>query len=202
MKKLSFVYVIAAAIAMLSFRVNSDKEKTTNYQFDTEKSRITWLGKKVTGEHTGNIKLAEGNVHANGGKLTAGSFKIDMNSITCTDLEDEKYNAKLIGHLKSDDFFSSDKHKHAEFIIKSVKPAKNNQHEVTGDLTIKGIKQTITFPATVKIDGKQLTATAKVKVNRTKFDIKYGSGSFFDGLGDKMIYDDFELDLNLVATTK
>ena len=109
-------------------------------------------------------------------------------------------NDKLVGHLKSDDFFGVETHPTATFVLKSAEKKSGNEYTVKGDLTIKGITKSIEFPATVKVSGNTLEASAEVVIDRSKFDVKYGSGSFFDGLGDKMIYDDFTLDISLVAT--
>jgi polyisoprenoid-binding protein YceI len=115
-----------------------------------------------------------------------------MTSITVTDLEAGSGKEKLEGHLKSDDFFGVANHKKAMFTINKVDGSKGT-YRVYGYLTIKGI----TNPATFQMEIKGNTAMASFKVNRTKFDIKYGSSSFFDDLKDKAIYDDFDLNVNL-----
>jgi polyisoprenoid-binding protein YceI len=127
-----------------------------------------------------------------------------MTSITCSDLEDPTYNAKLVEHLKSDDFFSSEKHKEATFEITEIKPTEgpaspSGFHHVKGKLTIKAITHEIEFPAMITFNGNLVYAEAKIKVDRTKWDIRYGSGSFFNDLGDKMIYDEFVMEVNLAA---
>jgi polyisoprenoid-binding protein YceI len=115
-----------------------------------------------------------------------------MTSITCTDLTGE-YKSNLEGHLKSDDFFSISNYPTANLVITKVsKPTKDN-YNISAKLTIKGITQNIDFVA--KVNGKTLSTT--LVIDRTKFNIKYGSGSFFDSLGDNMIYDDFELKVKL-----
>jgi polyisoprenoid-binding protein YceI len=188
--------------------VSNDKaaaKKGTAYKVNTAASDMTWVGKKVTGQHNGNIKLANGQVFVAGSKLTGGNFEIDMNSITCTDLTDAEYNGKLIGHLKSDDFFSTAKYPKAKFNITSLTPIKgatagNPNYNVKGNLTIKGITNPIEFPATVLVDKKgTVSAKGNMVVDRTKYDIKYGSASIFDSLGDKAIYDDMEIGFNVVA---
>jgi len=191
--------IIFTAFAVIGFLTSFTLALKTTMKVDTKKSTITWTGKKVTGEHTGNITIKEGSLEVDGNKLTGGNFVIDMNTITCTDLEDKEYNGKLVGHLNSDDFFGVEKHKEAKLLIKSVSQKDKNKVEITGDLTIKGKTLPITFPATVETDGKTFNATAKIEVDRTKYDIKYGSGSFFDNLGDKAIDNIFTLDVVLVA---
>ncbi|GAB3251489.1 YceI family protein [Larkinella harenae] len=181
--------------------VKTTVAKTTTYNIDVDKSVLTWNGKKVTGEHSGPVKAEKGYLTVNGSKLTGGLVSIDLRTMTSTDLKDNKeYHDKLINHLKSDDFFSVAKHPVATFKITKVKGASGNTADVTGDLTIKGITHPVTFPVTVNVAGNTLTATGKATINRAKYDIKYGSKSFFDNLGDKVIYDDFTVDMNIVAT--
>ena len=199
------IYIAALGIASITaFAFTAPKTITgaTTYVADASKTTIVWLGKKVTGSHDGNIKLSSGSITSDGKAITAGNFEIDMSSITCKDITDAEYNAKLVGHLKNDDFFSTDKFPKAMFVLKSAKAKGNDLYDLTGDLTIKGVTKPVTFPATIKTVGKTLTATAKIVVDRTIYDIKYGSGSFFDNLGDKAIDNDFTLDVNLVAQAK
>ena len=153
-----------------------------------EKSHVVWKGYKVTGSHQGTIEMKSGQLAFDNGRLTGGEFVIDMSTIANTDLSGE-YKEKLEGHLRSDDFFSVESHPTSTMIIREVKSTAKNAYEVTGDLTIKGITKPITFDLSVY--GNK--ATANLKVDRTKYDIKYGSASFFDDLADKAIYDEFEL---------
>ncbi|MEH0154128.1 YceI family protein [Limibacter armeniacum] len=199
MKNTKVVSIVLAAIALLSFSFKA-ADLADVFTVSTQKSTLKWVGKKVTGEHSGTIQLKSGALEVKNGKLTGGSFEIDMNSIICEDLEDEGYNAKLIGHLKSDDFFSVDKFPVAKFDIKKAKAQGGGKYQITGDLTIKGIKNEITFPAEVNVEGNTVEANADIKVDRTKWNIRYGSGSFFDNLGDKTIDDNFELSLAFVAS--
>ncbi len=193
MKKL--IIAALSVLALTAFTTNAP----VKYSVDTTSSTLVWTASKVTGTHTGNITVSEGKLDYADGELKGGEFTIDMTSITCTDIEDAETNGKLIGHLKSADFFSVADNATSSFKITKVEKVKKNEFKVTGDLTIKGITNSLSFPATVKEKGGNVEATAKIKVDRTKYDIKYGSGSFFDGLGDKVIYDEFELDLKLVA---
>ena len=189
--------LVALLIVSVSFIKPAKKEV---YKIDSQKSSIEWLAKKVTGQHGGTIKLASGQLETNGKALKSGSFSIDMNTIVCTDLQGE-YNGKLIGHLRSEDFFSVEKNPISKFVITKVTAAGTDRANITGNLTIKGITQAITFPASVKKQGDAIVAVAKnVKVDRTKYDIRYGSKSFFASIGDKAIDDEFELSINLVAT--
>lgn len=171
-----------------------------NFKVDKIKSSIVWEGKKVTGAHNGNISIKEGTFVVYEGTITAGDFIVDMTSITCNDISDPKTNEKLVGHLKSDDFFNTEEFPEAHLTIEMGKHKDMNNHKLTGKITIKEITQPITFDAELTTNGTNIEAKAKITIDRTKFDIKYGSGSFFSKLGDKMIYDDFTLTVNFVAT--
>jgi polyisoprenoid-binding protein YceI len=193
---------LLAVTALSAFAFTEISTKSINYDIDAKTTKTTWLGKKVTGEHSGAINISKGTITSDGKTITGGTFEIDMNSITCTDLADPEWNKKLVGHLKADDFFGVEKFPTSKFeLTKAVLKSENN-YDVTGKLTIKGITNEVTFPAMIKMDGKTLVTVAKITVDRTKFDIKYGSASFIEGIGDKAIKDDFELNVNLVASVK
>lgn len=157
-----------------------------------EESKVAWKAYKVTGSHSGSVALKSGALMFDNDKLTGGEFAVDMTSLIATDLEGES-RQKLEGHLKSDDFFSVESHGTATLVFTNVKSTGKNSYEVTGDLTVKGITKPVTFD--VSVYGSKATAT--MKVDRTQFDVKYGSGSFFDDLGDKTIYDEFDLVVDL-----
>ncbi|QIA09032.1 YceI family protein [Draconibacterium halophilum] len=193
MKKLATLLIVVIAIASTSFASSTKGDKTT-FSVDTKASKVYWTGKKVTGEHTGYLNLAGGEVFAEGKKVTGANLNMDVTSIEVTDLEGE-WKDKLVGHLKSDDFFSAEKHPVANFKITSFENDK-----VVGDLTIKGITNEVSFPAEVKIEGNTLSAEGTASIDRTKWDIKYGSGKFFSDLGDKMINDEFQIKFELKAT--
>jgi polyisoprenoid-binding protein YceI len=194
---ISTLSIVSIAFLSMSF-INPVKE--SSFKVDVQKSNIAWNGKKVAGQHSGNIKLSGGTLSLNKGKLSNGSFSINMNSITCTDLQGE-WADKLVGHLKADDFFGVEKFPTSSFVITKVSPASAGTVNISGNLTIKGITKAISFPASMSVSGNTLTASAKgVKVDRTKYDIRYGSKSFFDSIGDKAIDDEFTIDINLVAT--
>lgn len=186
MKNLKTIAVaLVAFLSVTSFAQVSKK-------VDAAKSNINWVGKKVTGEHSGNITLKEGTLIFKGKKVVGGNFTVDMTTINTTDLEG-KGKASLDGHLKSDDFFGTEKFPTATLVIKSIGEKAANVYSVTADLTIKGKTEPVKFELNVA----GTTATAALKVNRTKYDIKYGSGSFFSDLGDKTISDDFDLNVKL-----
>nr|WP_321410518.1 YceI family protein [uncultured Carboxylicivirga sp.] len=180
--------VLAALFVMASASSFAQKK-----EIKSDDSKIVWTGKKIAGSHTGEIDLKNGYLVLEKGKLTGGKFVIDMNSITNTDLEDEGYNAKLVGHLKSDDFFGVEKYPTSEFVITKVTELSDDKVKVSGTLTIKGKSEDISFDAVKKGKGY----TAQIEVDRSKYDVRYGSGSFFDNLGDKAIDDIFTLDIDL-----
>jgi len=158
---------------------------------DIEQSKIVWKGQKVTGSHEGTIDLKEGTLTFEGDKLTGGNFVVDMASLTDTDLEGEM-KGKLEGHLKSDDFFGVEKHPTAS--LKFTDVTKNGDHyTVTGDLTIKNITNPITFDMVIVNN----QAKVNLKIDRSKFDVRFGSPSFFNDLKDKAIYDEFDLNVSL-----
>ncbi len=171
----------------------------TTYSVDVNASTIVWTGYKVTGKHTGTVKVKNGNLTWADGKLTGGSFDIDMTSITDTDLEGE-WAAKLVGHLKSEDFFGVEKFPTSKLVITRVLPqdSKGN-YKIVANLTIKETTKEVKFFANASEASGKITATGKITVDRSEFNVKYGSGSFFDGLGDKTIYDEFDLQVSLVA---
>lgn len=201
MKQL-FVLTIASVLFVGTVR-SSEPANGTIYSIDTEMSKVIWLGKKVTGEHTGTISFYNGEVIFEENRPVNANVKMDMNSITCTDLTNEQWNQKLVGHLKSDDFFSVDKHPESVFKARSFQPQQNdengNNYLISGVLTIKGISHEISFPAKVDASSTGLVAMGTAKIDRTKYDIKYRSGSFFQDLGDNLIYDEFEIKFELVA---
>ena len=160
---------------------------------DAAKSTVNWVGKKVTGSHEGTIDLKDGALVFKGTKLSGGMFNVDMTSINTTDLEG-KSKASLEGHLKSEDFFGTENFPTANLVFKKIADKGNGVYGITADLTIKAITKPITFDITVL----ENTATADLKVDRTKYNITYKSGNFFTDLGDKAIYDDFLLKVKLV----
>ena len=188
-------FLVAGLIGLSSFT----KPAPTKFQVDTKASSLVWKATKVTGSHTGTAPLQSGELVTEGKAIKQGSFDIDLSSLTVTDVTDPAGNAKLVGHLKSEDFFSTATHPKATFVITSISPKSGDDYTVKGKLTIKGITKDHEFPATVKQDAKKLTATAKIKVNRTQYDIKFRSVNFFENLGDKAISDNFDLDVTLIS---
>lgn len=178
------------AIALFVALTASVNAQTT--KIDTQKSSIKWVGKKVTGQHDGTVNFKDGALTWKGKAITGGSFTIDMNSINVTDLKAGEGKEKLEGHLKNDDFFATDKFPTATIKFTKVAAKGNGVYGVTADLTIKGITKPVAFD--LKTNGK--TATANFNVDRTKYDVRYGSNSFFN-LGDRAINDEFEVAVSL-----
>ncbi len=169
-------------------------EEAKSYSVDKEASTVTWKAEKVTGAHAGTIKIKDGDLIYQDGKLTGGTFTIDM-----TTIETDEEIDKLEGHLRSDDFFSVTKFPTATFKITEVINQGPRGYNITGDITIKGITKQIKFVAQVEDMDTSVNASADIVIDRSEFDIKYGSGSFFDDLGDKMIYDNFNLSVHLIT---
>ena len=168
-------------------------EPTTGGEIDVTASSIEWVGKKVTGQHNGKVALKSGKLIMADGEIQGGMFEIDMTSIECLDLSGNM-KGKLEGHLKSDDFFGVDTYPVATLEITNVTKKGDNTFDIIANATIKGKTNPVSFQAVVD-NG---TATADIVIDRSKYDVKYGSGSFFDNLGDNMIYDDFQLSVTLV----
>ena len=192
MKLISILFISLFAFSNLS-------EPIAPVKVDMNESSVTWHASKVTGSHFGKVPITEASLDYDNGKINGGSFTMDMTSLTVEDLTDAGSNAKLTGHLKSDDFFSVEKFNTSTMTITNVKGSGNNV-EITGDLTIKGITKPVTFPATISTAGGKITATAEITFDRTHYDIKYRSGSYFEDLADRLIYDEVKLDVKLVAT--
>lgn len=171
----------------------------TIFKLESAKSTIEWIGRKVTGSHNGTIEAKQGQFTLNGGKLSGGKVVIDTTAIKILDITDPDTNAQFAGHLASDDFFNSAQYPEALFEITAVKPGNSNSH-IEGNLTIKGNTHPIAFDAIVNTTESTLTLSGKITIDRTKFGMKFRSGNFFLNLGDTLIYNDFDLDINVTAT--
>ena len=173
------------------------------YQVDTQASNLEWKGSKVTGaSHNGTVKLSNGELKVEGGQLVGGNFTIDMTSLDNTDLQGKDGYDKLVGHLKSDDFFGVEAHPTATFEITGVAAKDgdaNATHDISGNLTIKGITKNLTFPAKVNVDANSTSATASFYFDRSLYDVKFGSTNFFENLGDNAINNEIELKVDLKA---
>ena len=188
--KMKRALVFLALSALFTLTVGAQTKLTA----DTTKTKLLWLGEKVTGQHTGTINLQSGWVNWQDNKIVSGEFDINMTSLKETD-----NNAQLLGHLKSDDFFGVAKFPVAKLVLTGSTPFDKGSGVVNGNLTIKGVTNPIEFKATMQKKDEGTWFFANITVDRTKYNIRYGSGSFFDNLGDKTIYDEFKLKVNLMV---
>lgn len=188
-------FFLLLAVCAFSFAFTTPLEKV---EVDTAKSVVTWKGYKVTGSHVGTIQVQSGNLDMENGQLRGGSFVIDMTSIQCTDLKGGGAD-KLVGHLKSEDFFGVATYPTATFTItKVVSRGTSGAYKIEGNMQIKKATQAIRFNANIQEEEGKKVAVADITLDRSDYDIRYGSGSFFDNLGNKTIYDEFELQIKLV----
>lgn len=204
-KSILLIAVFATTMGMYGFDYNNSRDvetKGVNGGDDitvvkAEKSSIKWSGAKVVGgSHDGTINFKSTNLKFKGDNLIGGDFEVDMTSMKNTDLEGE-WNQKLIGHLKSDDFFGTQQYPTSKFVITKVNETGSNKYEVTGKLTIKNTTQVETFTTVVIKKGNKMTLSADFNIDRTKYNVRYGSDSFFDDLGDKAISDDFNMKIQI-----
>ena len=194
--KRTILTLLLAIITTFSF---ATKPHTDNVRIDTKSSTVKWIGSKVASAHEGTINIQRGVLMIKHGTLVGGQFSIDMNSIKNTDIESEEYSAKLEVHLKNKDFFNVEQFPTAVITITNAIKGKENNYTVIANLTIKGITHPITFDANVNINGINFLAKAKIKIDRTKWDITYNSGNFFENLGDYLIKDEIEFDVFLLS---
>jgi len=195
--------VLALALPLLTGSAFAAKiAKEEKVAFEPAASVVKWEGKKVTGQHDGTIALKKGDITLFGKDLKGGEFEIDMTSIVNADLKDADYNQKLVTHLKSEDFFDVAKYPTARLKVKKAKSVEGfvgPTYEVTADLTIKDKTNEIKFPAVIETKDGKTSLKANITIDRTKWDVKYRSGKFFKGLGDKMINDEFKIDVALAS---
>jgi polyisoprenoid-binding protein YceI len=190
---MSLLIVSTAAVAQ-------DKPMKTTYKVDTEKTVVAYHATKVTGKHEGTVKVKSGDLVFTGPELTGGTIVVDMNSLTVSDIPDKEYETKFLTHMKSEDFFNTAKYPESKLVIKSAKKV-GNDLDVMGDLTVIGQTKPVTFKITDwKWTDKEVTGKTTMKLDRTKWGLKYGSASFFKSIGDKAIHDEFTLNISLRAT--
>jgi len=190
MKKIiNSVLIITVILTAFAF-TNPTKEKVP-----IKESTIIWEGKKITGSsHSGTVALKEGYFEIENDLFVGGKFVIDMTSITNTDIESEESKLKLENHLKSEDFFGVNEFPTATLVIDGVEQLEEAKHfKVHSTLTIKGISNPVDF----KISAEDRVATVHLEIDRSKFNVRYGSGSFFDNLGNRAISDMMSLDITL-----
>ena len=171
----------------------------TQFEINNAKSKVEWVGRKVTGAHNGTIDFKSGQLQFIDHFLSGGNFVIDTTSIKILDITDPATNAQFASHLASDDFFSSEQFPEASMEIIHAEPRENGSYHVNGDLTIKGITHPIGFDMQVNQEENRMTASGKMTIDRTKYNIRFRSGNFFTNLGDNLIYNHFDLNFTLAA---
>jgi len=181
---------MASAIILASQLMYAQK-----VEVNTSKSQVKWFGKKITGQHEGTIQLKSGHFELQDDQIVSGNFVVDMQTITNTDLKDEGYNQKLVNHLKSDDFFGVSTFPTADFTVTESSKFMNGKATISGEITIKGKTEKITF----EVIRKGNEYTTQIEIDRSKFNVRYGSNSFFDNLGNTAIDDIFTLDIRLAV---
>lgn len=202
MKRQIFTFTLTIILTTISGALTGQSVK-----IDTDESKIKWIGKKPTGEHTGHLKLREGTLQITNNEVNGGSFVLDMNSITNIDLKDEKSNNKLVTHLKSPDFFDVQKFPTAKFVVTKVDRINNGArierkatHRIEGDLTMKGITKKVSFDASINVlNGKYTANTSPFTIDRTDWGVNYQSKSIMAGLRDEFINDDMTVAIELVS---
>jgi len=182
--------LLFATLFLITGTMNAQDKLIT----DKDKTALHWLGEKVLGEHNGTIRLQDGWLTWDENRITAGEFLIDM-----TTIKDDDGSERLEGHLKSDDFFGVEKYPTSKLVITESTPFEKGSGTVKGNLTIKGITNPVEFKAAMQKKDDGTWFFANIVVDRTKYNVRYGSGSFFDNLGDKTIYDEFKLKVNLLV---
>lgn len=215
MKKVLFISVLALFTAGLvaagtpkGTAIKGKAAKADTLKVNTTSSVVEWEGSKPLGKHNGTLKLKSGYLVVKGKNITAGSFDIDFTTLTDLDLTDAKTNQMLIGHLSSPDFFDVKKYPVSVFKVtkvsaytgKALADGSKPTHQVSGLLTIKDKTRAVTFAATINFSKEKVSASApSFTIDRTDFDLRYGSKKFFDNLKDKSINDEIGLKITLVA---
>jgi polyisoprenoid-binding protein YceI len=214
--KTRFLTVLTLAILAVAFTNCKDTAKeaetteavaptektdiSTKYKVNTEGSTIMWTGHKPTGKHNGTIAIESGVMTMKDNVLESGTFLINMNSINVMDIPvEEKGHAKLTNHLKSDDFFDVAQYPTSAFEVTGIETV-DGKTMLSGNLNMKNVTNNVTIPVTINQNGDMLVITSETfTIDRSKWDVKYGSKSFFDNLGDKFIDNDIELKINVSA---
>jgi len=219
MKKLTYILAVGLITASCSNAPQGEAIEATDavettevaeavkYGVFADESTIFWEGSDVVGEiHYGSISLAEGSLYLVDGELVGGNFVIDMSSIVDSDLDNPKYNAKLVGHLMSDDFFGVDSFPTATFEITNVSALEGDStgltHKIAGNLTMRGISKNIEFRAGIRSkDGFVKAVSESFVIDRSNWNVKFRSPSFFsmEELKDKAINDNIKLQITIIA---
>lgn len=179
----------------------ADIPDDATYGIDIKRSGINWTGKKLSGSHSGRMGIDKGVITVSGGEVTEANIVVNVVQLSVTDIEDAEKNANLVGHLKSPDFFNTEAFPQATFELSAIKPSKEGSgYTAYGNVTIKGITNQTEFTLNYLGKDGELHLKGSATIDRTLFDIKYGSASFFDDLGDRAIYDEFEITFRIAAS--
>lgn len=183
-----------------SEKLNVQMPTSGRYQIVSEESQLMWTGKNITGyKHVGTIAVKRGFIEFNEDGIASATVVADMTQIDETAMEDGDKESKLIGHLKSDDFFAVDQYPEAKFVFSSSQDLETGQ-DVVGEFTVRGITQKETAKVILTTSGDDMVVvTGTMIFDRTKYNVRYGSGKFFDDLGDDLIKDSITIKMKLKA---
>ena len=187
MKNIRYILALVVVFGATSLFAQTQK-------FSKENSEIKWAGSKVGGSHDGTIDLKEGSLTWDNDKISSGKFVVDMKSVKNTDIENKDYNKKLVDHLISDDFFGADEYPVAVLEITDGSSFSDGKAMLKGNLTIRDKTHPVEFEV-MKTSDK---LWGKLTIDRSKYDVKFRSKSFFKNLGDKLIHDDFTLEISVM----
>ena len=188
--KTTIKFITTITLTLISISFSYSQSLTAN----KTQSLIRWYGEELTGKtHFGNLSFKEGRIELQDGLIIGGNFVVNMTSLSVEDLSGGA-KARLEGHLRSDDFFSVDKYPEATLKISQKAKVEGDLQKLYGELTIKGIKHAVDF-SIILVDKK--TATANLTFDRSKYNVRFRSGSFFENLGDKLILDDIRMEVSL-----
>lgn len=215
----SYKYIIAGCLTLFILSCGKPKKETSEqkqpeaipeesakeYTVDIKSSVLRWKGSKNAGSHNGTIQLQSGMISTDENVIVAGSFTVNMKTIVDQDLKDPKENKKLVDDLSSDNFFDVERFSTSSFRITEATQLKEpdasgNNYSIQGNLTIKDVTKNITIPAQVTINPNELTAKSQFSISRKEFKLKYAKGKIFRGIGDSIIHDTIEFNLDLKAT--
>ena len=185
-----FLFLPIAVLFFIGSAFRSATPSSTTYRFDPAASRLTWTGHAETGSYapSGGIRLRQGTLRYDGRRVSHGRCEIDMRTL-------DHENGTMQKHLRGDDFFAVERFPTAVFELNDVVDG-----QATGRLLLRGVTKPLRFPLTVTAGPSgELHLKGVATIDRTQFDVKFNSSSFFTNLGDQAIRNDFQLDFDAVA---
>ncbi len=213
--KTYYLFILSALLFLSCGQQSKNKTEASDAQeaapaegqklmVDTAASSIHWTGFKPGGHHSGTLGIKSGELYIEGTTLKSGSFILDMNAIVCEDIKDADMSQKLVGHLKSADFFDVEKYPEGQFIITGSQELSKGTDslnvKISGNLNLKDVSKNISFDATIKKDGHNYVATtAPFSIDRIQWGVNYGSKNIFKDLKDSFINDEIEIRLVIIA---